>query len=292
MTEETGDPSAEPFTLLRLCCDSLESDLPYTRGTGGAVPLLPITTARGGAERFMEGARAIVIAVARASIAGSSIPIEPVDPRSPAGGFAWRDRGTLAFSRSACNSATVFCGFGGAIVHRGSMVDGAAPATWGIGVGVVLPPPCGGTTELRNPSKAVAEGSAEKSESDQLIKSRSSLLSDRRGGLTGVLGIGDIALVVSSSLVSSSLSVLITCWIANAGCGRAAEGETGSGFVVRRGGRERGPGGVTWLVQVGEFMDDVGDPSLSTWTTPDRTEPSKESARSRTEARGGGKNCG
>lgn len=74
-------------------------------------------------------------------------------------------------------------------------------------VDVVLPLFCGGTTGLRRPSKAVVEGSAEKSESDQLIESRSSLLSVRRGGLTGVLGMGGVALVVlrvSSSLGSSS----------------------------------------------------------------------------------------
>jgi hypothetical protein len=81
------------------------------------------------------------------------------------------------------------------------VVGGGALAAREIGGDVVLPLLFGGTTELRNPSKAVAEGSAEKSESDQLIESRLPLVSDRRGGLTGVLG---MALGDSSSSSSSS----------------------------------------------------------------------------------------
>ena len=195
-TEGTGDPSAEPLALPRLCCDPFNSDLLYTRGTGGGVPLPPITTTRAGAERFTEGARAIVIAVARATIAGSSRPIDPVDPRSPATGFPWKGCGIVAPSRSVRNSAAVFCCWRGEITCEGPRVDGEALAAREIGVDVVLLPFFGGTTELRNPSKAVAEGSAEKSESDQLIEPRLSPLSDRRGGLTGVLGMGSSALVV------------------------------------------------------------------------------------------------
>jgi hypothetical protein len=50
--------------------------------------------------------------------------------------------------------------------------------------------------------------------------------------------------------------------------------------------------GVPWPVPVGELAGGVGDPRLLIWTTPDRTDPSGEAARSRTEGRGGGKNCG
>ena len=195
MTEGTGEPSTELLILPRPCCDSPRSDLPDTRGTGGGVPWPPITATREGAERFTEGARAIVIAVARATIAGSSRPIDPVDPRSPAGGFAWKYRGIVAPSRSVRNSAAVFC-CGEGTVRKGSMVGDEVLEAREIWVDAVSPLFCGGTTELRSPSKAVVEGSAEKSESDQLMESRSSLLSVRRGGLTGVLGMGDIALVV------------------------------------------------------------------------------------------------
>lgn len=253
------------------------------------------TTTRAGAERFTEGARAIVIAVARATIAGSSRPIEPVDPRSPAGGFAWKDRATVIPSRSVRNSATVFCCCGGEIVRSGSIVDGEVLAAREICVDVVFPPLCAGTTEFRNPSKAVTEGSAEKSESDQLTELRSSLLSVRRGGLTGVRGMGDIGLVmlrVSPSSSSGSTSVLIACWIANAGCARVAGGESGSGLTAKRGGGRWGPGRVSRPVRVGELTGDVGDPCLLTWATPDRTDPSRGSVWSRTEGRRGGKNCG
>jgi len=87
-----------------------------------------------------------------------------------------------------------------------------------------------------SPQSGVAEGNAENNESDQLIESRSSLLSVRRGGLMGVLGIGDIALVVvrgSSSSGSGPLLTFIACWIATVGGGRVAGGECGSGFVVK-----------------------------------------------------------
>jgi hypothetical protein len=156
-----------------------------------------------------------------------------------------------------------------------------------VGTEMVPPPLCGGTTELRNPSKAVAEGSAEKSESDQLIESRSSPLSVRRGGLTGVLGMGDIDLIIlrgSFSPGPGSSSALITCWIANVGWERIAGGESGSGFMAKR--------GVPWPERVGGLVGGVRDPRLLIWTTPDRTDPSGESARSRTEGRGGEKNCG
>lgn len=174
------------------------------------------------------------------------------------------------------------------------MVDDEVLAAREIDVEVVLAPLCGGTTELRNPSKAVAEGSAEKSESDQLIESRSSLLSVRRGGLMGVLGMGDIALVVlrgSSSSGSGSLSTLITCWVANVDWGRVAGGESASGFMMKRGDGRRGPAGVPWPARIGEPAGGVGDPHLLIWATPDRMDPSGESARSRTEGRAG-KNCG
>jgi len=52
----------------------------------------------------------------------------------------------------------------------------------------------------------------------------------------GVLGIGDIALVVvrgSSSSGSGPLLTFIACWIATVGGGRVAGGECGSGFVVK-----------------------------------------------------------
>ena len=200
----------------------------------------------------------------------------------------------MAPPRSVRKSAAVFCCGGGENVGRGSTVDDEVLAAREIDVEVVLPPLCGGTTELRNPSKAVAEGSAEKSDSDQLIDSRSSLLSVRRGGLMGVLGMGDVALIVlrsSSSSGSGSPSTLISCWIANVGWGRVAGGESTSGFTVKRGGGGRRPAGVPWPVWVGEIPCGVGDPRLSIWTTPDRTDPLGESARSRTEGRGE-KNCG
>ena len=200
----------------------------------------------------------------------------------------------MAPSRSVRNSAAVFCCCGGANIRRGSVVGDEVLAVREIDVDVVFVPLCGETMELRNPSKAVAEGSAENSESDQLIESRSSLLSVRRGGLMGVLGIGGMAPVVlrgSPSSGSSSLSIFILCWIANVGCGRAAGGECTSGFMPKRGGGERGPAGVSWPVRVGELAGGVRDPRPLIWTTPDRTDPSGESARSRT-GQGGGKNCG